>query len=165
MASTTVKAGICPKCGSTNTEVVLLTNHKDRDGNGGSNIAYAICRACGFQDQNLRGDDPDILVAVARKAFSTEYVRDGRKSDGLPMVDEVAGDIQKLIRIVCAMNDRCERCPMHGSPGTPENITDEGWMLANGKLGLQCSDQDYGTLRRKLMRDYPMLPVCDARAT
>lgn len=162
---TSAKAGACPKCGSTNTEIILLRGPKtDEPGTykdyGYTTVAYGLCHHCGFEDMRLRGADYEMVLEQARRSFSTVYVNEDEAVDGLPIVSEIAHDISVLMREMCILALSCEGCPLHSSHmDTPEEVSDEGYFAENSRMGLSCAAQDFSHALRQLRKMYPALPI------
>ena len=152
MMATSAIAGACPKCGSTNTEIIVRS--------GDETVAHGICHGCGFEDMRLRGDDSDMVIEQARRSFSTVYISDGDNVDGLPSVDVLAHDMALLMKIICSRSDSCETCPLHAKyDEEPEDFVDEGYFVVNSALGFSCVAQDRVSCSKRLMKLFPGLPL------
>ena len=152
-----VKAGICPKCKSQNTWVEF---HRMRGENLGKVRAKAVCGDCGFEDTQLRGDDEQMVIEIAKKSFLTVYLDEkGAEADGLPSVDELAADISALIRIICRDHPDCCECPIHQPDKEPGSLFSEGGFFVATKMAISCRDQDLESCMSRLVKKYPNIPV------
>ena len=143
-----VNAGVCPKCGSTNTWIVYK---RSRDGYA---TARAVCDECGFEDARLRGDgeDRELLVELAKKSFSTVYLGNGSAE-----LDAVVDDISKLVQIICKLIPDCGNCPIHLAESRPDTLFDEGGFADVTRLGITCRCQYPDSCRSVLLKTQPGL--------
>ena len=155
---TVTKNGVCPKCGSLDTDIVLKRRPKPIGGlEGVTYEARGICRSCGFEDMRLRGEDADIVTEIARKSFSTVYVGDSN-ADGLPTIQQLSKDISTLIGIICVGHNDCYACPMHQTDAKAEYVSDEGYFVQNSEIGLTCRCQYPDSCEKTIRQQYPGLP-------
>lgn len=149
------KAGVCPKCGGTDTCVDV--RRKGKGVKPQQYVAFGRCHSCGYDDLKYFGDDVDLLTHVAGSSFSTVYVGDSDNVEGVPSLDVIASEFAMLAKALCLHIEDCCKCPLHEPVDPPVKQGDEGYVKVNSKIGLSCRSQQVDDCYKDLGRKFPGL--------